>query len=396
MKHRAISVLCAAALCAGLAAPAMAADAPKDTPEDDGVLDWEEVGPRIRAGSLNVQALGENIQSIQAINYDSMLSSLRDDLNGLAEAEFLMYKLNNSAKAESLHTTYDTLRDTFDAIRDGDMQEDNAAVERQLTNAIDQIAIAGETLYINLVSMESQRDSALRGLETIDRSLSELRLRQRYGQVSAQTVADLELTRAKTESQLATLENAIATYTDQLQLLLGDEPTGELSLGGVPEVTAEELMAVDVEADLLAAKERSYALLDAKRTLDDAEEKWKDDKKDAIGSAYRLEMAKHTWNSAQITYAAAVESFEGSFRKVCRAVSDDWQAAKSKEAAAVRAQQLLDVARSKYDRGLISRYALLDAEEALDSANSEWAAAKLTLFADYRTYQNAVTYGILD
>ena len=53
-------------------------------------------------------------------------------------------------------------------------------------------------------------------------------------------------------------------------MLIGAEQTGEITLGPLPEATAEQLAEMDLERDLAAAKEKSYELYDAEKILEDA------------------------------------------------------------------------------------------------------------------------------
>ena len=258
MKQKHMQGLCALFLCGALLTPALAAE-PAETEETDGPdLTWEELDERILAGSLNVRILDENIGSIEAIDYEMMEEQLRQQLNQIADAQWFLIQTGNSASASSLDETYSSLREVFDDIRDGDLQKDYADAVRQIEDGIHQVLAAGESLYINLVSLEASLEDGNRGLAALDRSLEELRLRRDLGQVSDQQVAALEQTRADTVSQLRTLETTIATYKSQLQVLIGEEPTGELTLGPLPEEAALEWTEPDYEADLAAAKEASW------------------------------------------------------------------------------------------------------------------------------------------
>ena len=253
MKHRYTRGLCALVLCAAMLTPALAAE-PETSAAEGPDLTWEELDDRIRSGSLNVQTLDENIGSIQAIDYEQMEEQLRNQLNQLADAEWFMLQLGDTASANSLDTSYGSLREVYDDLKDGELQQDYADAVRQIEDGIHQILSAGESLYINILAMEASLEDGNRGLAAIDRSLEELRLRQDLGQVSPQQVAELEQTRADTVSQLRTLETAISTAKCQLQVLIGEEPTGELTLGALPGLEEMGWTEPDYEADLAAAQ----------------------------------------------------------------------------------------------------------------------------------------------
>lgn len=397
MKHRSMHGLCALLLCAVLLTPTLAAE--PETPANMGGPDltWEELDERILAGSLNVHILDENIGGIEAIDYEMMEDQLRRQLNQIADAQWYMVQVGDNSTANSLQQSYSTLREAFDSVRDGELQKDYADTVRQLEDGIHQILTAGETLYINLVTMESSLEDGNRGLAALDRSLDELRLRQDLGQVSDQQVAELEQTRANTVSQLQTLETTIASYKCQLQVLIGADPTGELVLGPLPE--AEELTwsEPDYEADLAAAKEASWTLYDAALTLEDAKDAWKDARRNYYGSYYRYhyDMAEHTWNAAQATYESAVQDFETRFRALYDSLADFEQVWENKKAAVDYQQAELEITQAQYERGMVSRSALLTAEDDLAAAHSEAESAWRDLFTARNSYRAAVEYGIL-
>jgi outer membrane protein TolC len=394
MKKLISGILCAVLLCG--TASAAVVEAPE--PSTAAYLAWNDLEQRIRSGSLNALVLEENICSIQAIDYEKMYDDLRSQINGIADAQWALILMGAYSKADELDPAYDALRDSFESIKDGTMQADNADNIRQLESAVSQITLAGQTLYLNLISMEQSRQDAQRGLAALDRNLQEMRLRQTLGQVSAQSVAELERTRADTVSQLETLDHTMTTYKMQLQLLIGEEPTGNLELGALPESAEEVLDEMDYEADLAAAKEASWTLRSAQIAFEDAQEDWKDAKKDysVPRKKYQLEMAEHTWNAAQITYQAAVQDFETSFQTLYRSLSDLRQVWKNKQAEVEYQEQQLVIAQAQYDWGRISRSALLTAHDKVAAARSEAETSWLELFSTLNQYQVAVKSGLIN
>ena len=192
-----------------------------------------------------------------------MYDDLRRQINDIADLQWMMVLMGNSMGADALDQTYDALRETFDAIKDGELQADNADVVWQLEDTVNQVVSGGETLYITLLGLEQQAADGQRSLAALDRSLEELRLRQQLGQVSRQTVDEVEAQRTQVVSQLNTLDTTITTYKSQLQTLIGEEPTGEITLGALPAKGEDGWTAPDYEADLAAAKAASWTLRSA-------------------------------------------------------------------------------------------------------------------------------------
>ena len=240
-------------------------------PDPEGTVTWANLDSRIREGSLSALILAENIGGIEGIDYDLMYDDLRRQINDIADLQWMMVLMGNSMGADALDQTYDALRETFDAIKDGELQADNADVVWQLEDTVNQVVSGGETLYITLLGLEQQAADGQRGLAALDRSLEELRLRQTLGQVSQQTVAQLEQTRVETVSQLNSLDATIRELKVQLQNLIGEAPTGELELGALPTRSETVWEVPDYEAGLEAAKAASWTLRSAQKALEDAE-----------------------------------------------------------------------------------------------------------------------------
>ncbi|MCD8343911.1 MAG: hypothetical protein LUC19_05960 [Oscillospiraceae bacterium] len=407
MKKKLISAVLAATLACSLAAtPAMAdvilVDKTAETVESAeaaetvSAIEWADLEAAIRENSLSGQIIAESISGIEAVNYDDMAENLRDQLNALATAEW--YMLEYCLDATTVANTYDTLRDTFDDLMDGKIQEDYADAAWQLRDSANQLVAAGQTLYITLLSLEQSAADVERGIATIDRSLTELNLRHSLGQVSAQTVTALEQTRATTVSTLETLNTNIATYKAQLQTLIGAEPTGDLTLGALPADDTTDWNAIDYDADLAAAKAVSWTLRSADVALDDAAEVWDDAQDDyrvnSINEYLRVQ-AEHTWNAAQITWQSAYQSFETSFKELYDALADCEQVYQSKLETLEYQKTLLATAETQYSYGSVSLSSVRDAEDSVASAESDVYSAWLDLFSARLAYQNAVQYGIV-
>ena len=99
-------------------------------PDPAGTVSWENLDSRIRKGSLNSLILGENISGIEGIDYDQMYEDLRRQLNDIANAQWYITIMGGDSS--SLDQAYDALRDTFEDLKDGEVQADNADVVWQL------------------------------------------------------------------------------------------------------------------------------------------------------------------------------------------------------------------------------------------------------------------------
>lgn len=410
MKKRWTALLLALAMLSALAVGALADEQKKDetaaeetaqtTPDAEGTLRFENLSARMKTGYYTVMSLEENIAAIECIDYDKMYEDLRDGLNQIAEAQWMMLQIPGAGETytyKSLQDQYDALRKTFDDIKDGKLQQDNADLVRQLRDAENQLLMAGQTLYINLLGLEDQSAALTRQTAALDRTIEEVKLRYELGQVSAMTLQQTEAGKAQVESGKAALDAAAAQLRRQLNAMTGEELTAPLTLNALPGVTAEQLSAMDVEKDLEKAKAVSYDLYAAKLTLDDADEEYKDKAGD-LGyneDNYEYIAVKHRWQAAQYTYNAAVQNFELSFRSLYDSVQSYASALNAAKVSLECERSDLAAAQLRYEQGTISENALHTAEDELYTAQDTVSGAERDLFTAYNNYRWAVDYGLL-
>lgn len=396
-------------------------ETPQPDPDPEGSLSFANVDSRVRAGNLNYLVLEETIAQVEATDYDKLMEELRDTLNDIANMQWGlitsgsmidlppgmeavegvlqgMVSMSNSSAAQSLQTQYDAVREQFDAIKDGTTQKEAADGIRQLEDTQNNLVLLTESMYVQLSELQATNATLQRALDAMDRQIEELELRYELGQISSLTLQQAKSGRTTLVSQKQTVENSISTLTMNLQSMVGDEITGTLRLSALPQVTDQQLEAMDLEADLAAAKEVSYTLYAAKKTLDDAEETYKDagKKYNYNESKYQFVQAQHAWQAAQYTYDGAVQNFELSFRTLYAQVKDYQQVLQAAQTALAVEQDNYAVDQLKYEQGTISENALLTAKDDLDTAQDTVNTARRNLFSAYNNYRWAVDYGILN
>ena len=369
-------------------------------PDAVGTVSYANVERRMRENNLNVLALQESIDFIDSIDYDKMYEDLRKQLNQIANYQWMMIQggAGDSYAYDQMEQGYNALREQFDAIKDGEMQEDNAGAKRQLKNLQDQIIMGGEMMYATIAGLETQEAALQRQLAALNRTVEELELRYQMGQVSALQLQQTKAGRTQLVSGLETLQMNIRSLKYQFEMLLGAEQTGGITLGTVPEVTDRELEAMDLEKDLLAYKDRSYDLYAAAKTLEDEKENYND-----AGSKCGYDMektefarAKHNWQAAQYTYNNTVQSYELKFRTLYEQVRDYKQILDAAKVSLECERASYQASELKYQQGSISKNALLDAESILKEAEEKVLSASNDLFSSYNTYCWAVEHGVLN
>lgn len=409
MKKRWTALLLVLAMLSALAVGALADEQKKDetaaeetaqtAPDAEGTLRFENLSARMRTGNYTLLALEENVAAIECLDYDKMYEDLRNGLNSIASAQWGLIQMGQgeSYTYETLTQRYDALRKTFDDIKEGNLQQDNADLVRQLRNAQASLLAAGESLYVGLLALEDQSAALTRQNAALDRTIEEVKLRYDLGQISAMTLQQTEAGKAQVESGKAAIDAAAAQLRRQLNAMIGEELTAPLTLNALPEVTAEQLASMDVEKDLEKAKAASYDLYAAKLTLDDADEEYKDKAGD-LGynkDNYEYIAVKHQWQAAQYTYNAAVQNFELSFRSLYDSVQSYASALNAAKVSLECERSDLAAAQLRYEQGTISENALHTAEDELYTAQDTVSGAERDLFTAYNNYRWAVDYGLL-
>ena len=430
MKKRWTALLLALAMLSALAVGALADEQKKDetaaetaqtAPDAAGTLSFENLGARMKEKSYALLALEESIALVESTDYKKVEQELRDGLNEIADAQWKMTALGStgamahdatlatqaaigtvgaavgSLANQSLQTQYDALREQFDAVRDGELQKDNAGVVHQLKNMEDSTIQMAQSAYITLLGLEEQSAALARQDAALDRTLAELELRYQLGQISTMTLEQAKAGKIQLESGKATLDMNITALRRQLNAMVGEELTAPLTLGALPAVTAEQLSAMDVEKDLEKAKAASYDLYAAKKTLDDADEEYDDSGAKSYYNErdYKKVQARHKWQSAQYTYNAKVQKYELTFRSLCDKVKDCAQILSAAKVSLECERSDLAAAQLRYEQGTISENALHTAEDELYTAQDTVSGAERDLFTAYNNYRWAVDYGLL-
>lgn len=376
-------------------------------PDAVGTVSFSNVERRMRESNLQVLGIQRSIDTIEDIDYDKMYEDLRKQLNEIAQAQWGLVmapaemvggEYEKDKSYNQLDQAYDAVREKFDAIKDGDIQKDNADLVRQLKNLQDQIVVAGESTYVALKALETQETQLQRQLAALNRTVEEMELRYQLGQVSALQLQQTKAGRTQLSSGLETLRMNVRSLKMQMEQLIGAEQTGEIVLGQVPEVTDKELAAMDLETDLLTYKAKSYDLYDAAKTLEDAQETYKDDasKYSYNEKRYEFRTAKRTWETAQYTYNNTVQSYELKFRTLYAQVQDYKQILDAAKVSLACEQASCQASELKYQQGTISKNALLDAQDSLKEAEEKVQTAANDLFSSYNTYCWAVEHGVLN
>ena len=422
-------------------------DTTQIVPVASGSLSFDQIEGRVRAHNLNVRAAQEGVEQVKSMNWDKALSEMDDAIeemedlidsmsgsstgaiasasaslaaslaklkqaedeatsiyaagevaSGIANISSLTSMATYGAmQAESLKSTLESLEDQRDDLK---KQKDNYPktiedTERMVQSTIDQIVSGAESLYLTILTTELQYESLQDTLLSMNKTVEEMQLRYDLGQISAQTLLQVQNGYATLVNSLSGLENTMGTMRSSLQSLLGEVPDGTLSLTEVPSVSQAQLDAINDSSDLEKAKEKSYTLYNAARSVEKAEDDMDDARKDNGKNSYQYQMAEHAYQSAVYQQSAAIASFELSFQNLYRAIAPAQATLAVKEGDLAYQEQVCAAAELKYQQGNISANALQEAVNTRESARRDVEAARLDLFTAYHAYRQAVDKGLV-
>ncbi len=405
-----------------------------------GNLSFDQIGGKVRANNLTVKSLDETIQSMEAMNWDKVIDEMEDAIDDLEDQIDIMnsavsnigsVKTGLAAALESLkaaedvtgigmgitdgiekliqlsymdfslksmESTLESLEDQLDDLKKQKNDYINKTLpdtKRQIESSVNQIIIGAESLYMTILSTELQKESLGDTAAALDRTVAEMELRYERGQISQMTLTQVKNGVGTLKANAASLDVALTSLYSSLQSLLGETITGTMTLSALPTVTAEEITAVSYSKDLEKAKEASYDLYAAARTVEDAEDDMEDARKEEGKNSYQYKMAQHTYEAALLTEKSAIQNFELSFQRLYNQLSPALALCTTAENDLAYEEQVYQVAQLKHQQGNLSANALADAKDTWETAKRDYASAQMDLFTAWNNYQNAVQHGIV-
>lgn len=366
-------------------------------------LAFNDLRDRVLEGSLTARMMEESIASIDAIDFTKMYSELANQLGSLERAQDMYAQIPVATPMEgamqgyvisNLASSYGSLSSTVSDLATGKLQKDYDAAKRQLENARDQLVIGAESLYIATLELEQTRETLQRNLTALDRTVEEMELRYRLGQISALTLEQVKNGRATLQSSLSTVDMNLKRCKMQLESMTGAGMEGTLRLGPLPDLSDGLIDSMDLRTDLEEAKDKSYDLFAAKKKLKEASDSYDDTQASYAKDTYNLRSARHTYESAKYEYQYTLQTFEMNFRNTYNTVKDYRQALSASRTTLAFQESTYASMELKYQQGNISHNALLDAADDLAEAKEAVATAQRNLFTAYRSYYWAVNYGV--
>lgn len=410
----------------------------------DRIISFDEIRGRVWSNNLTLKSARESLKSAQAMDWDEAIGEMADAIDELEDQielllsgtsgqlaaaqqnlqqaiesikvvegniqgldvfsqslilvnNLTMVEQMNKMQAASLEATLESMEEQLEDLKEQkeDYQKTLEDTERQVEYASNQTVSGAESLYLTILSTEAQLEGLKETQESTKRTLAEVQLRYDLGQVSQLTLLQTQNASKSVDNSVASLENTISTLYSSLQSLLGDTPTGQMTLTTTPSVTDRQIAGISYNAGLSRAKENSYTLYSSARSVENAEEEMNDALRDEGKDSYQYEMAAYAYQSAVYQDQAAIAQFELSFQNLYKAIAPAQATLKDKENSLAYEEQVYAAAEKKHELGLLSDNGLLEAQITLHTAQRDVQSAKLDLFTAYHSYNQAVQYGLV-
>lgn len=357
-------------------------------------ISFDQLAPTMEAYSPSILSLKESKASLNAFNRGLAYDSLIDAYNSLTSISYMMSTSSEDSVSGYLSsTTFGSMIDSqqaslktqIEALEEDEYQKTYDKSLRQIESGMNQLIMAGQSLYLNIISMEQQLDTSNQNIEALKRSITSTEKMYELGVASFLTLENIKSQLTTAESGVASLEYQIKVSKQMMQKMLGSNTSGQLTLGEVPEVTQDQLQEIQYDEDLKSAMQNNATICSDNNAISDA----KDDLEDSPGG-YKYEMAQHDYQQAVETYNSDVASFKSSFQDAYQALTEKQRLIKTEEDELSMEKRNLDVSEYKYKLGLISYQSYLNQKDTYNTADEDVTSAKLALYQAYNTYSWAV------
>lgn len=329
---------------------------------------YANLGEQIAGYQDQIKDLEKSIKKLQADNDDGKNDALIRTLRA--------QKSSLEASLKSVQSSYKDLEDNEDDAED-DLEVTYNSTERQLGNAADQIVMGAETSYISLKTLDNTVAELDRNLAALDRSIATVQAQIRLGAATQLDLLALQTQRESLSANRQTLLTQRQSLKNSLAILCGYGVGETVEVGSLPDVTAAQITAMDYEKDLAEALKNSYSIWEKEDAVRSANDDYEDNKTTTM----------HAIEAAKIALAAQKETVTNSFRQLYNAVKDKSTLYDSAVASATQEAKNFKVSELQYQRGALSQNEYETAKDRLADAEQAEATAKIELFTAYHTYQ---------
>lgn len=311
---------------------------------------------------------------------NSALSDIEQILQGIFSANIATLLGNISAMETQLENLHKQQEDMFTTI-------DKMALNGEMVN--NQMVFAGENLIFVYYAIDEQKENIDKNIAMIQDQLRILKIQESLGNIPSMDIEGVELTIEELNSTKEALDNQKLNIKRQLNLLLGQSYNTPLEIAFTPTLDIYTISSMNNKEDLNTAVENSYELrlqkyeIDAKQV---ALERAKIDEDDGENSN-KYKLANIDLENERLKFEDAKRNYELKFQQLYDLVKDKQKALNLENRKLAQEKNKMEVAKKKYDLGLVSKKDYDDAKSYYDLELIKVETAKSDLFTAYRKYE---------
>ena len=248
-------------------------------------------------------------------------------------------------------------------------QLDDAAytLRKQAKNVSGQLALGAQTMLITIKNLGYTKENLQVTLKQLDRNLAVLKTQRKLGMIGQLQLDTVQNQRDKLAQSIDTLETTRENLGSSVALMCGLDANTIVMPADFETLYEGNLDKMSYNKDLEQAQKNSFLI-------------WQ--KQDAVRSG-TAEAVK----SAEDALAAARESVVAAFDSTYKTVKDCRTTLAAKRTAQSQAELDLKTATVKYRKGIISKLAYQQAQDAVTTAKLNVESAYLSLYTAYNQYE---------
>ncbi len=258
-------------------------------------------------------------------------------------------------------------------------QLDDAAytLRKQAKNVSGQLALGAQTMLITIKNLGCTKENLQVTLKQLDRNLAVLKTQRKLGMIGQLQLDTVQNQRDKLAQSIDTLETTRENLGSSVALMCGLDANTIVMPADFETLYEGNLDKMSYNKDLEQAQKNSFLI-------------WQ--KQDAVRSAYNsydknISGTAEAVKSAEDALAAARESVVAAFDSTYKTVKDCRTTLAAKRTAQSQAELDLKTATVKYKKGIISKLAYQQAQDAVTTAKLNVESAYLSLYTAYNQYE---------
>lgn len=258
-------------------------------------------------------------------------------------------------------------------------QLDDAAytLRKQAKNVSGQLALGAQTMLITIKNLGCTKENLQVTLTQLDRNLAVLKTQRKRGMIGQLQLDTVQNQRDKLAQSIDTLETTRENLGSSVALMCGLDANTIVMPADFETLYEGNLDKMSYNKDLEQAQKNSFLI-------------WQ--KQDAVRSAYNsydknISGTAEAVKSAEDALSAAKESVVAAFDSTYKTVKDCRTTLAAKRTAQSQAELDLKTATVKYRKGIISKLAYQQAQDAVTTAKLNVESAYLSLYTAYNQYE---------